>query len=398
MGAAFKRPFYIRSAEWYSVYRFGVFAAIRDAKNKKAESIALIGVRPAMEAKRTCMEFPAIMEDLLFSCKGKYAPFHEHGKENISWSSLCELRVEIGMLESVLLTLSKSGFTPLVISCSEHDQKKAKAIISKHNEMAKKDQLAQAGTCWATAKDCFSQTLENDPTPPKTVMWRMLVLIVILLTLWVMTITWMVSLKYSQIALTKSRAQEDNAEACLSKSEAANVHKHEMFEGLMHELKQSLKIEESQRQQITAEAEQIAVKEAFQRLEESHQIIAERTLQLHQCKATAIRLEDLQSNFTSGNDFMERFAACSESICQQSKSWTGCHAVLRHLQLCPSDHDLSQPTPCQGWTPHLRLCQETVSVIMLVFVGAILICLALILIWMILVKCSAVTLGSVWNG
>jgi len=416
------RPFYIRETEWYSFYRHGVFTAIRDAKNRGAERIALIGVRPDSQAKRTCMEFPAIMEDLLFAHRKKYAPFTEQGKENINWNSMCELRVNIDMLKTVLETHSKDGFTPLVISCSEHDRQQAEGIIQEHNKTASQRELAQTGTFWATKEDCYAKGLEYDSTPPKKVMWGMLIVVALLCGLWLVGMTWVVFRERSQMVSAGNAVQGETTEVCKSESEAPTVYKAEQMMLAFQKEIASLKLinaeaeniaaakqrlEESQ-QQIAAEAERIAAEKqslkesqltaeqisaAKQSLEESQQIIAEQTVQLQACKDTAIHLEDLQSNFTAGNGLMQRFGACSEAICFVSRLWTGCHAVLQHLHLCAPDDHRSQPT--QNWTQYLKLCRQIVLVLVLVFFGAAFICFALGFIWFILVKCAAFALGGI---
>jgi len=357
------RPFYVREAKWYSFYRNGVFAAMRDANNQGAERFALIAVRPHVKAMRTCMEFPAIMEDLQFACENEKAPFWQKKKEVIPWNSISELRVDIDMLKDVLEEHSKSSCKALVISCSDTDQARVLSIIEKHNQTATARGLKQAGTFWATAGEVYAHGLAYDPTPPIIVMWWLLVL----LALFILALTFMVGSELPQIAFAAwSRGRDVDIEVCSSES-AAECHKPRVAK------------DEKASNTVGCETEIAATK---QRLEE--------------CRT------DLRSNLTARQDMNHSFTKCGEAFCKQSKSvresWSVCYDAIQPLHICPlfdSHEDLSQPT---SWCQSLWNLGQPVVKSLLYIVASIVICLVGMFIWWMLVKGIGMGLGLLLRG
>eukprot|EP00959_Pyramimonas_sp_CCMP1952_P041281 863336-Pyramimonas_sp.AAC.1 len=97
----------------------------------------MVGIRPRVQNKCTCAEYPALQQDLEDAFRQKKAPFFTaDGKEECSFEKekIFWKQVGIADLEVELAVSSTTGKCAVVCSCPDEFMEEAKDVIKKHNQ------------------------------------------------------------------------------------------------------------------------------------------------------------------------------------------------------------------------------------------------------------------------
>lgn len=153
----------VRKESWYGHYRHTAFQTIDSTFMQGCAKVVLLGVKAPKEFDRTNEEFPCLLQDLRDAFVEKRAPFYnDDGDEQVSFTSITEMRESLEDLPESLKFLSKGDRQVIVLSCAAPYFKEAREVIRQHNATAAAAGLRMVMTAWATAGDVYSGKATRD--------------------------------------------------------------------------------------------------------------------------------------------------------------------------------------------------------------------------------------------
>ena len=148
----------VRKEKWYVPYRMKVFTLIQNRMEGGAAEVTLVGIEPCKENVCTCLEYPALLQDLFAAFHERRPPFYLNWEtEVIAWNKIHKQYASQNptTLQEQLQDFSRRGNDVIIVSAPEDQFSTAREAINAHNQRDLPGH-GKAWEGWATADDMLN--------------------------------------------------------------------------------------------------------------------------------------------------------------------------------------------------------------------------------------------------